>query len=97
MKIIKPLRPYEEPNYIRILRDGRNIDRLISNLGKELSDGTMNKTSVKIALENAISYGRINFKATPFLYRKLNAFYTEILGKTMPCYCAKAPRKIKEK
>jgi len=97
MKIIKPINPYREIDCIKLLRDEKNIERLISNLSKELSEGTVNKDFIKDTLEDAISYGRINFKATPTIYQKLRDFYTNVLGQTMPSYCAKAPRKTKEK
>lgn len=97
MKIIKPINPFKEPDIYRTLRDEKNIERMLSNLSKDLSEGTVNKDFIKDTLENAISYGKINFKATPTIYQKLRDFYTNVLGETIPSYCAKAPRKIKEK
>lgn len=96
MKIIKPLNPFREPNLYRTLRDEKNIERMLSNLTKELSDGTVNKTFIKNTLEEAISYGRINFETTSTIYKKLEDFYTNVLGEPIPSYCAKAPRKTKE-
>ena len=97
MKIIKPLNPFREPNLYGTLRDEKNIERMISNLSKELSNGTVNKDFIKNTLEEAISYGRINSKSTPVIYQKLSDFYTKTLGEPIPSYCAKAPRKTNEK